>query len=246
MSTIASLEYLRENMPHNIDMIEVILRGRSAILHIECEGVVLREETSGAYMMTAENELSFNALVRYIDSPGIIATHESFYIDKLIKRYNLRLEMTCRQAVWPKNKKPPEITGVENIQLLTEEHLEEVNKNYSVKVGKKYLEGRIAAGELYGAFIDNTLVGFIGLHEEGSIGILEVLKDYRRQGVAQDLIAHMINVQHAQGHIPYGQFSVENTASMALLEKTGFILSGEDELIYWLSNAKSTGAFYGD
>lgn len=36
-----------------------------------------------------------------------------------------------------------------------------------------------AGGHLFGGFLGDKLVGFIGEHPEGSIGILEVLPEFR-------------------------------------------------------------------
>ena len=45
--------------------------------------------------------------------------------------------------------------------------------------GRDYVAERLAAGAMTGAFLDGVLAGFIGIHEEGSIGMLEVLPAYR-------------------------------------------------------------------
>ena len=43
-----------------------------------------------------------------------------------------------------------------------------------------------------GAFLDGVLAGLIGIHEEGSIGMLEVLPAYRRRGLGYALEAGAI------------------------------------------------------
>ena len=55
------------------------------------------------------------------------------------------------------------------------------------------LEERLRSGMMYGAFADGKLAGFIGMHAEGSMGILEVFEEFRRQGIAEALERHLIN-----------------------------------------------------
>lgn len=47
--------------------------------------------------------------------------------------------------------------------------------------------GRLRAGVMLGAFLRDRPAGFIGLHEEGSMGMPEVLPEFRRMGVARAL-----------------------------------------------------------
>ena len=85
-----------------------------------------------------------------------------------------------------------------------------------------YIIERIEAGAVYGAFFGdntaddtiNTLAGIIGIHEEGSIGMLYVKPQYN-------------------GWIPYGQIIVGNEASMKLQESMGLHFSKSS--VYWMT-----------
>ena len=83
-----------------------------------------------------------------------------------------------------------------------------------------------------GAFLDGVLAGFIGIHEEGSIGMLEVLPAYRRRGLGYALEAGAIRRALKEGTIPYCQVIEGNTASMELQKKLGLEFS--DGFVYWL------------
>ena len=85
-------------------------------------------------------------------------------------------------------------------------------------------------GELDGK--PGKLAGFIGLHPEGSIGMLHVYEEFRGRGYARELIAHMINGRLAAGAYPYGQVFIDNEASIALQRKMGMTFS--KEYIYWM------------
>ena len=82
-----------------------------------------------------------------------------------------------------------------------------------------------AKGIMLGAFVDGKLAGFMGQHPEGSLGMLFVFPQFRRQGIAEALERNYVNLELAQGHVPYGQIFVGNTASRMLQEKLGMEFS---------------------
>ena len=110
---------------------------------------------------------------------------------------------------------------------------------YSHEIGREYIECRLAAGEMFGAFKDGELAGFIGLHEEGSMGMLEVLAAFRRMGVGSLLVATLCRFLMERGLTPFSQFTVDNLASRALHESMGFSIS--TEFVFWLEPVKAYG-----
>ena len=110
------------------------------------------------------------------------------------------------------------------------DHLPLVEAHYQLTDGG-YLSGRIALGALYGAFDGANLAGFIGFHAEGTVGLLEVLPNYRRQGIATLLQSYLPNLELSRGHIPYGQVFDGNEPSLALQRSLGYQRSAG--LMYW-------------
>ncbi|MBR6008742.1 MAG: GNAT family N-acetyltransferase, partial [Clostridia bacterium] len=76
------------------------------------------------------------------------------------------------------------------------------------------------------------LVGFIGEHLEGSMGILYVFPEYRRRGFGAALQARLMARTIKQGYIPFGQVEKTNTASLLMQKKLGMTQS--DRLIVWM------------
>ena len=64
-------------------------------------------------------------------------------------------------------------------------------------------------------------MGFAGFHEEGSMGMLVVLPEYRRQGVGERLERHLIRSAMLSGGIPYCNVFISNSASLSLQAKLG-------------------------
>ena len=142
--------------------------------------------------------------------------------------------MSCYQSVYTKNKPFNIEESSINVKILNEEYVESIFNNYSSKntVDIKYIKERINTNTMLGAFINEKLVGFIGTHEEGSMGILEVLPQYRKNGIGALLQKHAANLALQQSRIPYGQVKVNNEKSIKLQKKLGFELSSE--VVYWL------------
>lgn len=85
----------------------------------------------------------------------------------------------------------------------------------------------------YGAYSeDGELMGYIGRHSEGSLGVLYVFEKYRGHGLAEALQAHIINCCKSDGGIPYGHIFETNTASIKLSRKLGLTFS--EGRICWL------------
>ena len=64
------------------------------------------------------------------------------------------------------------------------------------------------------------------------MGLLEVLPQFRRRGLAEALEAALIGRQLGKGALPYAQVRIGNTASEALQEKLG--LTFDRRVLYWI------------
>ena len=88
-------------------------------------------------------------------------------------------------------------------------------------------------GLMFGAEVDGELAGFIGMHTDGSVGMLEVFKKYRRCGVGSALVSHMNNYHADRGWTVYGQVYFDNDVSLAMQRRLG--LAESEDYIRWIS-----------
>lgn len=164
--------------------------------------------------------------------PDFLTVHESFYLDELEKRFGFNHLNPCWQVGYLRTMPPPAPQTGAQVHRLNLSHLPTVEANYDAGGSDNgYLSWLIGRGELYGAFDGDTLMGFIGRHAEGSIGLLEVLPQYRRRRLAKLLQSHMIAMELSQGRIPYGQVFDGNAPSMALQQALGMSCSMGQ--LYW-------------
>jgi len=79
------------------------------------------------------------------------------------------------------------------------------------------------------------LAGFVGIHAEGSCGILFVDEKYRGMGIGASLEAFIINTVKNNGFIPFGQVVSDNTVSLHMQERFGLNIS--ETPLWWLDRS---------
>lgn len=137
----------------------------------------------------------------------------------------------CSQALYLSREHAP-VSPEIRIVPLTEADADFVVENYhNAGAYREHILGRIAEGML-GATVNGRLAGFAGVHMEGTVGLLEVLPEYRRRGLAEALEAAVINRLLDEGRLPYCHIKTGNTASFCLQEKLG--LTVDHRKVYWL------------
>ncbi len=125
------------------------------------------------------------------------------------------------------------------IRRLGQEHLDYVSARQEHN-DRRYVKICIELGNMYGAFAGDELVGFIGMHREGSIGLLFVEEAHRGEGIAEALEAFMVNRMLKRGWTPYGHVVCGNEASERLQEKLGFYKAGK--IVWWLTGDGNRGS----
>lgn len=175
-----------------------------------------------------------------------IAIHQREMVPFMEKYFHLKTDMECLQGAYTRREKLP-VRGLygpdgrgENgfsIRTLTEEFIPFVAEHYSEIGSPEYVTERILHGAVYGAFYEEKIVGFIADHEEGSIGMLYVLPEYRKRHVAMALETYCMNLAVERGEIPYGQVVLGNEASIHLQEKMGICFA--KGTVVWMGWAES-------
>ena len=229
--------YLERNALHHMDMLEPIRRGSAEVLAANPRGVLLVEKASRTHMLTVEAPEYAEEFLGQIENPYLMAVHQEVLAEDAARRFGLQPTMRCHQAAWLRPAPPPIPETPFRVETLDMGKCAEVHDLYSHEIGREYVEGRLAAREMFGAFREGELAGFIGLHEEGSMGMLEVLPAFRRMGVGTLLAAYLCGQLMERGLTPFSQFTVDNMASRRLHEAMGFSIS--TDLVFWLEPMKA-------
>lgn len=212
-----------------IHMMELLDRGIGDVLYEKDSNIVLYGENT--YMILASSKEDAERMLKGI--PGlpeknVISVDE--YVTKILtEEYGMAVASKCCQACYTKKETLP--VKYKDIRQLDLSHLSYVSAHYP-HGDEEYLKGRIEAGVMYGAFEEDQIIGFVGIHKEGSMGLLYVEEAYRRRGIAASLESFLINLQIANGQTPYVQIQEDNNASLALQDKLG--LYKAQQSVWWL------------
>lgn len=227
--------YLNRDRLHHIDMLETLDRHVGEVLYASEDGVLMRNLPSGTYMLSADSEEALERMCALTSGrPELMTVHQARFVPLLQARYAFKHEMRCLQCAYL-SKEPPDEHPTEGVtlRLLTQAERAFVLEHYTHGSDEAYIAERIEAGML-GAFCEGQPAGFIGTHAEGTMGLLQVLPEFRRRGLAYTLEAAMINRQLQQGFVPHAQIVTDNRPSILLQEKLGLRFS--DKTLVWLFN----------
>lgn len=225
-----------------IDMTEAVRRGIGTVLYASPSAALVdvpspeQPNDFHTYLMCCAGLEEAQRLCGLLPSGGgfLLAAHEDFCVPLLKERFGatLFLEGASYQAAYLRTQPPVLQDCGLAIRQLDVSGLPQVAAHYQLE-GEDYLRSLLERGQLFGGFLNGVMVGFAGRHAEGSIGLLEILPQYRRQGFATELERYMIRLELSLCHIPFGQVLTDNAPSLALQRSLGMTISSGT--LHWLS-----------
>lgn len=219
----------------DIDFMEPYRLKTVDILYDQDDGLVMIERNSQAVMISMNDMEKLKDLFEqfHLDQYDLFDVKQKEIVDLLINEYHKKDYFSCYQAVYMASQ-PIEfiIPDHVSIRLLTQNYLDDVYHIYHHMSDRDYIKDRIEKKSLWGLFHDGQLAGFIGMHKEGSMGILEIKKEYQRRGYGSLLESSLINELLKQKKVPYCQVVVGNEASLSLQKRLHMTLSSNYS--YWV------------
>ncbi len=138
---------------------------------------------------------------------------------------SIKLVFTHDVSLLPANK--------HNVSELKPEDAQYIYKHYNYQkyTSVEYIANRIKNGNALGIYEDSKLIAWIATHDDGAMGLLHVLPEYRKKGYGYELTVALIMGLYEQGKLPFVHIEEENEKSMNLVLKVGFV---KDRRIHWL------------
>jgi len=158
----------------------------------------------------------------------------------IIEEWMLPGILQKRDVVWnlscTKYWLPPDVilpATINSIRSLSpnEAHYIYDNYTYSKYVCPEYIADRIENGIGLGIYDGSKLVAWIITHDDGCMGFINVLPEYRRMGYGIDLANALANKIRERGEMVFIHVEDSNMKSLLLARKMGFL---EYKEVHWI------------
>ena len=223
--------YFEKDYIGHLDMSEPLRRGHAQIIFADKEkGVCLIEKNSGGYFLSAQDEATGKQMLDQIEECELICLHQEFLYEMARKKFHFSEQLQVKQYGYVGDL-ITEAKGDLEIRPIQEVDLSIVLNNYHIYEIEE-LEWLKKQEHLFGGYLGDKLVGFVGIHPEGSLGLLKVLDAHLRKGYGRVLEVFITNHIIKKGGIPFGQVAKGNQASIALQSSLG--VTPSDNWIYWM------------
>lgn len=218
----------------NIDYLgleRVLRRGTGEIVEQSERLLFIRDSVSRAYMLACEDAAEgADVLARRLDGKADLLMVSDLSLGReALRRYGFAGGIECYQAAWYGGI--PDAGSTLRIRRAEEADLEMLVRSYD-HVSPEELTLIVKRRKLLLGYESGELVGFVGEHLEGSMGLLHVFPPFRRRGFGEALEKIMIAETVREGYVPFGQITKDNEASLRLQRKLGLTVS--DKLICWM------------
>lgn len=228
---------LMKNKKENIYLIDGLNSGRVEPVYSNRSGVLGYDRGNDLWMLCADSEAAGLELCEYLPENAGCLLHNCRELNGCLEeKKGFRVLDECNQSVY--TKKEALTVSYKTIRELTAQDIAYVSENYGKGEWKEYLLERIAAKAIFGAEEDGRLVGFCGIHEEGSVGMLFVEEAMRGKKIGSSLVAFAMNRVLNRGEIPYAHSLINNEASVKLQEKMGLYFSKVS--VFWMEKPEKS------
>ena len=215
----------------HLGLAHVLKRGTGEILEENETALLLRDTISQIGMLACEEvELALSWLDRHADSMNILMVSNPEIGEIAFSRYGFAANMECYQVAYygkmpaPDNRLSLRVATLDDLPIIIEHyHMLDEDELRKVIEQKSMLFG----------YHEDRLVGFIGEHLEGSMGLLEIFPEFRRMGYAYSLEQAKIAEIMQKGFVPFAQIDKNNLPSLKLQEKLGMTRSDRTIMFLW-------------
>lgn len=222
-------EALRDAPRRAFPLVEAVRRGLGRVVFARV-GCVLLELPDGQELFWASDYELGRSVIAAVMKGQVVDALEPGLVRDIELTHGLGEVSPYHLAIY-EGSDPLEPDASKDIRVLDESRFSQVRARYSHPEYQTddQVRALLAAGKVLGGFEGGELVGFIGEHPEGSMGMLEVFEGHRRAGWAQALEAAKINEQLSLGLVPWGEIYPDNRASLRLQRKLGLRVTPSNE-----------------
>jgi len=227
----AAIKALMKQKKENAYMIDALLRGVAYVVDRQGSNVLAYNEACKTWMICGEDCAVGQRFLEQIPAESKLFLNNMEALNPFIcEKFGVKCSEPYCQSVYTGHEALP--VEYKEIRTLTmEDDLDYIVSNYE-HGSVEFVEDRIRAREMFGAFSEGRLVAFCGIHNNGSLGILYVEPEFRCGHMGGSLASYLVNKALERGGIPYAHILATNKASLRMQERMGLYLG--KKYIYWL------------
>ncbi len=225
--------FLEHDLPKNMNMIYFMEDNHIHSLERTGDSVLMRGDSDHRWVyISSPDEKELATVASHLGAEDrYLAIIEDWMIPTITGHRDIVWQLTTMKMVLAPEVRLPQ-TAVHHISPLSVDDAYTImaNSHYGAFTSAAYLQERINRGPSGGIRMDGKLVAWILTHDDGAIGTLHVLDDFRRQGFALDLLRFLSQEVRDAGRLPFAQIEEDNVKSLNLVSKLGYT---KDRRVHW-------------
>ena len=219
-----ALNILEKNKLDNISIINFMKNNRVLSVDVNGNSVLVVGESDRRWMfISCKNKDELYLLKNKLNSADTnFAAIDDWMIPILIEGKEVMWDLSTVSYYLPEEINLP--IPQYKTKILQKSHAEIVYKNsiYKDYISLEYVIDRISKGLSAGIFENNNLVSWGITQEDGAIGFLHTINNFRRKRYGYNVTLSIIEKLRNIGKLPFAYAETNNEKSIRLLSKLGF------------------------
>lgn len=227
------LKELKKEYLKNINMVNFLRNYGINRLERYGKSILIRGESDKQWIyFSSSSESEFTYLLSLLEPDDkYFAALEDWMVDIILQNRKAIWKLSCMRLFFPRELQVREPKHL--LKPLTLRDVDYIYENSSTKkyIDYDYIRERVKNGISLGLFDRGGLIAWVLTHDDGAIGFLNVLPEYRRMGYGSDVTAGIIKTLREKNRIPFVHVEEDNIKSMNLALKLGFV---KDRMVHWM------------
>ncbi|MBE6083434.1 GNAT family N-acetyltransferase [Acidilutibacter cellobiosedens] len=226
------LNYLQKDLVKNINMINFM--NDYPVSYIEKVGNSViakgRSDRNWVYISSDSKEELEAVKEKLKIDDKCFAIIEDWMIPILTKGSKIKWELSTMRFFVPKDILLPDIKHATSDLKTDDADFIYQNSDYKEYISVEYVKDRIKKGLSSGIHSSGKLAAWCITQDDGAVGFLHVLPEYRKKGYGKSVTLDVIKKIRNEGKLPFAHIEQENENSIKLAKSLGF---KEDRSVNW-------------
>jgi 8-oxo-dGTP diphosphatase len=181
--------------------------------------------------VVCNNENDLRGLLEKSADNIYFASVEDWMIPIITEKRNVEWILSTMRYYLPEDVKVPE--NKEEVIPLTTDHIGFIisQSNYKQFLTPAYVEERISKSISAAIIKKDKLVAWGLTQDDGALGSLHVLDEYRKKGYGKEILISLIHQNRKRDKISFAQIEEKNTKATNLIKQLGFV---KDRRVSWV------------